>query len=317
MSTPYANAPVSKGIALVTIVASLASIGSKSAVNLNLRNPWRALIYQAAFGSTGELIVGLFLLFQMRHFERHWGSRRYGSFVAISGALSASLSLSALSLLKDNPSFRLSAIPGGPYPLIFASLVQYYFDIPVSMPVSVLGLPLSDKTVNYALALQLMLSGTPHSIVASAIGLAVGFAYRMEFLCMRKLALPSFVAHFCSNVFLPLLQSGGRRGQAGRGGGGGARGQRHAAPGTQGYRDTLLGGGGHERGGGGGRGGGGVEGAVQRPAVARAQPMDPEREREALASLAAMGFTDEARNRQLLAMCGGDVHRVIEQLLPQ
>lgn len=139
MSSPYANAPVSKGIAIVTMVASLASISSKSAVTLHLRNPWRALIYQSAFGSAGELFVGLFLLFQLRQFERHWGSRRFGSFVAMTGAASASISLSALSILKDNTSIRISSVPGGPYPLIFASLVQYYFDIPVSMPVNILG----------------------------------------------------------------------------------------------------------------------------------------------------------------------------------
>lgn len=218
------------------------------------------LLYQGVFSSAGELIVGLYLLFQFRQFERHWGSRRYGSFVLLSGTLSASLSLSALSLLKDSP-MRLTALPGGPYGLIFASLVQYFFDIPVSFPMHVMGITLSDKTVNYLLAAQLMLNAPPHSVVASLIGIAVGMAYRVDALKLRKFTLPAFFVKICSKIFLPFLQANNER-QRGRqwggrpddlGGGEGALGGRRVQQGTQGYRDTLLGnpfvGGGAGRGG--------------------------------------------------------------------
>jgi hypothetical protein len=116
---------------------------------------------------TGELIVGLLLLYQFRQFERHWGSRRYGSYVLLTTTLHASLSLSALSLLQHPqissllqsyfPGTRISWIPGGPYGLIFASLVQYFYEIPVSVPMNVMGLTLSDKTISYIMAMQVCL----------------------------------------------------------------------------------------------------------------------------------------------------------------
>jgi hypothetical protein len=48
--------------------------------------------------------------------------------------------------------------------------------------------PLSDKSVNYVLALQLLLSSPPSSIVASVIGIAMGLAYRWKALGLRKVA---------------------------------------------------------------------------------------------------------------------------------
>ena len=154
---------------------------------LSKRELWRVATYQLAFSSAGELVVGILLLYTLRQFERHWGSRKFGAFIVISKLVSFVTSSSALLCWRGG-----SAAPplaAGPYGkpnvrvesasstcvvdvyacihvqtprthtpthpgIIFAGLVQFHFDIPVSVPMSIFGLRFSDKTLTYLLAAQ-------------------------------------------------------------------------------------------------------------------------------------------------------------------
>ena len=63
---------------------------------LSKRELWRVATYQLAFSSAGELVVGILLLYTLRQFERHWGSRKFGAFIVISKLVSFVTSSSAL-----------------------------------------------------------------------------------------------------------------------------------------------------------------------------------------------------------------------------
>jgi hypothetical protein len=86
-------------------------------------------------------------------------------------------------------------LPAGPTGLIFAILVQYHAIIPHIYKYRVatssqappgndefVGLTFSDKSYRYALALQLALFQWPGSILAAAVGWAVGYFWRNDLL---------------------------------------------------------------------------------------------------------------------------------------
>jgi len=112
---------------------------------------WRLITSLFAFSSTPELIFGAALLYYFRVFERQIGSNKYAVFIVFSTMVSVLLQILALGYLKD-PS--INPLTSGPYGLIFASYVPFFFDIPVSMRFRIFGLSLSDKSFVYLAGLQ-------------------------------------------------------------------------------------------------------------------------------------------------------------------
>jgi len=99
----------------------------------------------------------------------------------------------------------MNYLPAGPTPILFALLAQYHAAIPYeykyriatsaspsttnegsnnnsSQRGSTTGLALTSKSLSYIPALQLALSQLPGSLLAAAIGWAVGYAYRHDVL---------------------------------------------------------------------------------------------------------------------------------------
>ena len=78
----FANAPVSKGVLILTTLASLTASATKSGAPggslgalslsalLGRRELWRVVTYQLAFTNAGELVIGCLLLYTLRQFER-------------------------------------------------------------------------------------------------------------------------------------------------------------------------------------------------------------------------------------------------------
>lgn len=99
---------------------------------LGKRELWRVVTYQLAFSSAGELVIGVFLLYTLRQFERHWGSRKFGAFVIISKLVGFLIGSSALLWHRSSAQGANLSLASGPYSLIFAGLVQFHFDIPTS-----------------------------------------------------------------------------------------------------------------------------------------------------------------------------------------
>lgn len=87
----------------------------------------------------------------------------------------------------------------------------FYSSVPACSRYRFLGVNLSDKLLVYVLGTQLLMSHSPASVVAGAIGVLVGLAYRSPALQLSHFQLPRFVNAFCATVFLPLLKSSDTR----------------------------------------------------------------------------------------------------------
>ena len=132
----FAGAPVSK-----VLVAGVAG----SSIVVQAVHYWRgrlpyidAVGHLLVFKHPGVLIFGTALLYYFRVFERQWGSVKYGSFCTIVLGVSYALEQAAVKLLS------WPAIPG-PYPLLFANYVAFFFDVPPTQRFTIFGVPLTDK----------------------------------------------------------------------------------------------------------------------------------------------------------------------------
>ncbi|PON39076.1 Ubiquitin-associated domain containing protein [Parasponia andersonii] len=161
---------------------------------------WKLLVSVFAFSSTPELMFGLYLLYYFRVFERQIGSNKYSVFILFSVTVSLLLEVLALSFLKD-PVTNL--ITSGPYGLIFASFVPFFFDIPVSTRFRVFGIHFSDKSFIYLAGLQLLLSAWKRSILPGVCGIVAGLLYRLNIFHIRKAKFPEFVTSLFSRLAWP------------------------------------------------------------------------------------------------------------------
>ncbi|KAL3841157.1 hypothetical protein ACJIZ3_025748 [Penstemon smallii] len=158
---------------------------------------WKLIVSIFGFSSTPELVFGIYLLYYFRVFERQIGSNKYSVFILFSVLVSLLLEVLALWLLKD-PS--LSILTSGPYGLIFASFVPFYFDIPVSTRYRIFSLNFSDKTFIYLAGLQLLLSSWRRSTVPGICGILAGSLYRSNILRTRRMKFPEFMASLFSRL---------------------------------------------------------------------------------------------------------------------
>ncbi|EOY08832.1 Ubiquitin-associated (UBA) protein isoform 5 [Theobroma cacao] len=106
----------------------------------------------------------------------------------------------ALAILKD-PTANL--LTSGPYGLIFASFVPFYFDIPVSTWFRIFGVRFSDKSFIYLAGLQLLLSSWKRSLLPGICGILAGSLYRLNVFHIRRAKFPEFVTSFFSRLSWP------------------------------------------------------------------------------------------------------------------
>lgn len=165
---------------------------------------WKMIMSVFAFSSTPELMFGLYLLYYFRVFERQIGSNKYSVFILFSMTVSLLLEVFAIALLKD-PAKNL--VTSGPYGLIFASFVPFFFDIPVSTRFRVFRVHFSDKSFIYLAGLQLLLSSWKRSILPGVCGILAGFIYRLNIFHIRKAKFPEFIASFFSRLSWPSVGS--------------------------------------------------------------------------------------------------------------
>ena len=90
------------------------------------------------FRHPGELACGTLLLYYFRLFERQRGSAKHGACTATVLAISYTLQTAATALTH-------TALPAGPYGLIFANFVPFIFDVPPAQRFTLFGLPMTDK----------------------------------------------------------------------------------------------------------------------------------------------------------------------------
>ncbi|XP_041028103.1 rhomboid-like protein 20 [Juglans microcarpa x Juglans regia] len=206
----FNNAPVTRAFiiasALFTVFFGIQGRSSKLGLSYldifgNLRH-WKLIVSVFAFSSTPELMFGLYLLYYFRVFERQIGSNKYSVFILFSVIDSLLFEILALALLKD-PAVNL--VTSGPYGLIFASFVPFFFDIPVSTWFRVVGVRFSDKSFIYLAGLQLLLSSWKRSILPGLCGILAGSLYRLNVFYIRKAKFPEFVTSLLTRISWPTM----------------------------------------------------------------------------------------------------------------
>ncbi|XP_019457995.1 PREDICTED: rhomboid-like protein 20 [Lupinus angustifolius] len=165
---------------------------------------WKLIWSIFSFSSTPELMFGLYLLYYFRVFERQIGSNKYSVFIVFSILKSLLFEVLVVGLLKD-PTTKL--VTPGPYGLIFASFIPFFFDIPVSTRFRVFSFHFSDKSFVYLAGLQLLLSSWRRSIIPGICGILAGALYRSNVFYIRKAKFPEFIASFFSRITLPSMGS--------------------------------------------------------------------------------------------------------------
>lgn len=168
------------------------------------RRIWKLIASVFAFSSTPELLFGLYLLYYFRVFERQIGSNKYSVFVLFSVVISLLFEVLALGLLRD---LTPNLLTSGPYGVIFASFVPFFFDIPVSTRFRVFGIHFSDKSFIYLAGLQLLLSSWKRSVLPGMCGIFAGSLYRLNIFGIRKAKFPEFVTSFFSRLSWPSTGS--------------------------------------------------------------------------------------------------------------
>lgn len=257
---------------------------------------WRLATNHFFFTSPGEVLFGLILFYYFRLFERQMGSAKFGAFAFLSFTLSTLLEVGYLALFQPNSEFV-----SGPYGFLFATFVLFYSSVPACSRYRFLGVNLSDKLLVYVLGTQLLMSHSPASVVAGAIGVLVGLAYRSPALQLSHFQLPRFVNAFCATVFLPFLKSSDTR-----------RTRPTRRPRNQAGRANVDDG--WQQAGAGGAGAGYP--AFGGPMMPNAAAAAPEPSEAAIQELTAMGF-DRTLVIQALRAAGGDPTIATNLLLNQ
>ncbi|KAL2644999.1 hypothetical protein R1flu_012586 [Riccia fluitans] len=210
----FQNAAVTKGVVIIVGVVSLlvGTQGGGRACSLSYQaifrklHLWRLFTSNFVVSTSPELIFGLYLIYFFRVFERQLGSNKYTVFVLFSSVLTTILEVIALAAVRDPTSSGIALSPG-PYGLIFASFVPFFFDIPISTRFRVFGVTFSDKSFIYLAGLQLLLSSWKRSLIPGLCGILAGFTYRSNVLGLRRMKFPDSLASAAAKLFRPLLSS--------------------------------------------------------------------------------------------------------------
>ncbi|KAJ4312902.1 hypothetical protein N0V94_007203 [Neodidymelliopsis sp. IMI 364377] len=216
LSSGFTNAPVSQflvfGIVIGALIASLTDTRYYLPIAVvphiwGYGQLWRFLTWNAVFTNSTEVLFGVLAFYQLRVVERLWGSRKFLSFIIATLPYTTLLPPILLTFVLRPLTFgTINYLPSGPTSILFALLANYYAAIPYtyryrispSTPSSSQTTPsstthqatsiwthsltITSKATSYLAPLQLALSQFPGSLIAAALGWAVGTAYRRDLL---------------------------------------------------------------------------------------------------------------------------------------
>lgn len=205
MASSFEGAPLSRLAFVSTTLSSLLmSSSTKALYGLELGRvlargeAWRLATHAIAFGSLGETVVGAIHLYRFRRFERMLGSRKFGAFALIVCSLATSLTVGLVVTLGEragDQGLNYLRPASGPYALIFGMYPLFYSLVPTSHPrlVGIAGIDLSEKTLMYLAAAQLLLSNGLRSFIPGICGVVAGAAYLSDAFKLYTWSLPKFL----------------------------------------------------------------------------------------------------------------------------
>ncbi|PSN61035.1 hypothetical protein BS50DRAFT_445196, partial [Corynespora cassiicola Philippines] len=216
ITSGFTNAPVSQFLVFSTVIGALLAALTDTRYYLHIQvvphiwnygQFWRFLTWQLCFTNSTEVLFAVLSLYNLRVIERLWGSRKFASFLLSTLPFTTLLPPLILTLVLRPLTFgRINHLPAGPTSLIFALLANYYAAIPytyryklapygagpsssslssssgsqTATSIWARSLTFTSKSTSYLAPLQLALSQMPGSLLAAAVGWAVGTAYRRE-----------------------------------------------------------------------------------------------------------------------------------------
>ncbi|EIW76228.1 hypothetical protein CONPUDRAFT_64722 [Coniophora puteana RWD-64-598 SS2] len=210
----FENAPVTKGLMMAWAFTSLVGgvFDVKHYLNVQLvphisrhHQYWRLVAQNAAFANSSDLLVAEFLLFNAGiHVERMFGTCKFASFAVVTMLMSTLMEFLGLLIFHH---VGLNFIPGGPIPLIFAIIYQWFRLVPSAYEFRIFGVALSNKIYTYVLVAQIAFGNLPGSLAASLVGLVAGVIYRSDMVNLKHWRVSPAVARFSRKFILPLLGS--------------------------------------------------------------------------------------------------------------
>eukprot|EP01063_Lacrimia_lanifica_P028575 TRINITY_DN419_c0_g1_i1.p1 TRINITY_DN419_c0_g1~~TRINITY_DN419_c0_g1_i1.p1 ORF type:complete len:315 (+),score=96.92 TRINITY_DN419_c0_g1_i1:90-1034(+) len=193
--------PVTKGLLLCTFLGTSLGRLSFKPVGLDAVDGGdvaRLAVLPWCYGGIGEFVVGSLLFVMMQTLERWWGSRKFTSYLLVSGGMA--LILHVL-LYRGTGWAPLKAVRPGPVSLIFALLVKYWTDVPSTSLAS-------EKLFVYLSALWYgHTSGAAGQALMGVLGGLLASSTRLPF---RKLLLPKRIAGWFAGVQDVLDPSDGK-----------------------------------------------------------------------------------------------------------
>lgn len=168
---------------------------------------WRLITSKGTFLETKDLICGSLLLYYFRIFERRYGSHKYASSLLATTVVTTFVEVLVAVGLHWAEFEELRIFQSGPHCFIFPMFINYFFDIPRVAQTSVLGVPVTGKTLTYLLGLQ-MVSSSKNSAISGICGLIAGLVYRYDILKIQSVVtVPAVVACVMNKLFGWMLQS--------------------------------------------------------------------------------------------------------------
>jgi hypothetical protein len=243
----FQGAPVTKGLLTVVTVAtiSLALLQSgyvavlQPMLVLRYGQWWRLFLHHLAFQSSGEALLGAILLYFTRMFERRYGSAKYASRLTVISVFATACQMALLltvgrgvSLTMRRPgkqaaSYEMTpcAAPG-PYGVIYAALVDYFIDVPVTYRFR-LGAnrrrspfwsttSVSDKSLVYLIALQLALTRGKASLVSALAAILASILYRSAPGRVKQWRYPESIGRRIRSLWRPPVVEPPQRSTASR-----------------------------------------------------------------------------------------------------
>jgi len=173
--------------------------------------PHKVMANQFIFGSVGEMILGIGLIYQFRIFERRMGTAKFLSFTFLSTLLSISFQMLILMMYPGFDNESLNRMAPGPYSYVFSLFVQYFMYIPKLQRYNILGAEFSEKTLIYLWGLQLLFVRGRESLLTGICGVLAGFLCLNEKMPFSKFSWPEPLKRFGKGYLEPLLSSDPRR----------------------------------------------------------------------------------------------------------
>ncbi|GFR87760.1 ubiquitin-associated domain-containing protein 2 [Elysia marginata] len=152
---------------------------------LNKQQLKRMFLSKVVFLDLPDLLFTCLLIYNFRIFERRFGSRKFASHMIATAVVASVLELAVFAIL-NRYNIRLGDMPTGLFSFVFPLYVPFYFTVPRVALTRIMGVPVTGKTLNYILGLQMISSEVETTLVVVCAVLS-GVLWRANILGLQKL----------------------------------------------------------------------------------------------------------------------------------